>query len=101
MSADRNMRKGHKTNPDSIIYLSSGPAVIMILIRGTTAATDDQTPATAKINTFEQRLGLFANRLLSDHHHAEPLTSATKAHRGRFRLMLNQRSHYLWLVYFR
>jgi hypothetical protein len=71
------------------------------MIRETTAATDDQTLATAKINTFEQQLRFFANRLLSAHHHTELLTAATKAHRRQFRLMLNQRSLDLKLVYFR
>jgi hypothetical protein len=71
------------------------------VIRETTAATDNQALATAKINTFEQQPGLFANRLLSAHHHTEPLRAATKAHRRRFRLMLNQRSLYLQRVYFR
>jgi hypothetical protein len=60
------------------------------MIRETTAATDDQTLAIAKINASEQQLGLFANRLLSAHHHTEPLTAATKAHRRRFSLTLNQ-----------
>jgi hypothetical protein len=72
----------------------------MILSRGTTAATDDQAPATAKITSPEKRIAFFVKRLLTVHHHTESLTTATKAHRKRFRVTLNQRSLSLSLAYF-
>jgi hypothetical protein len=47
----------------------------MVLSRGTTAATDDQTPAAAKITSAEKRVGFFVKRLLTVRHHTESLLS--------------------------
>ena len=72
----------------------------MVSYRGTIAAADDQTPAAAKITSPEKRIGFFIERLLTVHHHTESMTAAAKAHRKRFRVILNQRSQSLSLVYF-
>jgi hypothetical protein len=56
-------------------FLSSRLKNIMLSIRGTTASTIDLTPAAANCICPENRLGFFANRLLTVHHHTESLLS--------------------------
>jgi hypothetical protein len=48
----------------------------MLSIRGTTASTIDLTPAAANRISPENRLGFFAKRLLTVHHHTESLATS-------------------------